>query len=33
MFVKMGKAVRYRREDLDRFLDSSLRTSTSEVGK
>jgi excisionase family DNA binding protein len=33
MFVKMGKAVRYRREDLDRFLDSKLRTSTSEVSK
>lgn len=33
LFVKMNKAVRYRREDLDRFLDSKLRTSTSEVSK
>lgn len=33
LFVKMNKAVRYRREDLDRFLDSKLRTSTSEASK
>ena len=30
VFVKMGKAVRYRKEDLDAFLNSRLRTSTSQ---
>lgn len=33
LFVKMGKAVRYRREDLDRFLNARVRTSTSEASK
>jgi len=28
-FVKFGRAVRYRREDLDKFLLSSLRSNTS----
>ncbi len=28
-FVKFGRAVRYRREDLDKFLISSLRSNTS----
>ena len=32
VFVKLGKAVRYRKEDLDAFLKSSLRTSTSAEG-
>lgn len=32
-FVKMGKAVRYRREHLDRFLNARVRTSTSEALK
>ncbi len=29
-FLKLGKAVRYRREDLDAFINSSVRTSTTE---
>ena len=29
-FIKMGKAVRYRKEDLDAFLDSKVRKSTSQ---
>ena len=29
-FIKMKKAVRYRQEDLDAFLNSNIRTSTSE---
>ncbi|MDD4194969.1 MAG: helix-turn-helix domain-containing protein [Syntrophorhabdaceae bacterium] len=32
-FVKLGKAVRYRLEDLDEFLKSKTRISTSESGK
>lgn len=28
-FVKFGRAVRYRREDLEKFLISARRTSTS----
>ena len=28
-FVKFGRAVRYRREDLEKFLLSSLRSNTS----
>lgn len=28
-FVKFGRAVRYRREDLEKFLISSLRSNTS----
>ena len=28
-FVKMGKAVRYRQEDLDNFIKSSMRANTS----
>lgn len=30
VFVKMGRAVRYRVEDLDRYLESRVLTSTSE---
>lgn len=33
VFLKLGKAVRYRKEDLDKFLDARARTSTSEVSK
>jgi len=29
-FLKLGRAVRYRREDLTAYLDESLRSSTSE---
>jgi len=29
VFVKMGKAVRYRKEDLDEFITSRIRTNTS----
>ena len=29
VFVKLGKAVRYRKEDLDAFLNSSRRVNTS----
>jgi len=29
-FLKLGKAVRYRKEDLDAFINSSVRTSTTE---
>lgn len=29
-FVKYGRAVRYRPEDLDNFLEKSLRNSTSD---
>ncbi|OPL16338.1 MAG: excisionase [delta proteobacterium ML8_D] len=32
VFLKMGKAVRYRQEDLNSFLKSNLRTSTSDQG-
>lgn len=31
-FLKIGKAVRYRRIDLDRWLDEKVRTSTSDRG-
>ena len=30
-FTKIGKCVRYRTSDLDRFLEANLRSSTSEV--
>jgi len=33
VFLKLGKAVRYRKEDLDKFLDARARTSTSEASK
>jgi predicted DNA-binding transcriptional regulator AlpA len=29
-FVKYGRAVRYRPEDIEKFLEKSLRSSTSE---
>lgn len=29
-FVKYGRAVRYRPEDLDKFLEKSLRSNTSD---
>ena len=31
VFLKLGKAVRYRKSDLDRFLEERARTSTSRV--
>lgn len=30
-FVKMGRLVKYRRSDLDAFIESRLRSNTSEV--
>jgi excisionase family DNA binding protein len=30
-FVRIGRAVRYRRSDLDAWMAASIRTSTSEV--
>ena len=30
VFLKLGKAVRYRQSDLDRFLDEQSRRSTSQ---
>ena len=29
-FLKLGKAVRYRKEDLDDFVNARVRTSTSQ---
>lgn len=29
-FVRYGRAIRYREEDLYRFIESNIRTSTSE---
>ena len=31
VFIKLGKAVRYRREDLDEFINSRARTNTSQT--
>ena len=31
-FVKLGRAVRYRIEDLDRFIEEGARTNTTERG-
>jgi hypothetical protein len=33
VFVKLGKAVRYRLDDLDKFLENQARTSTSQSGR
>lgn len=33
VFLKLNKAVRYRKEDLDTFLRSRLRTNTSQYVK
>jgi excisionase family DNA binding protein len=30
-FVRIGRAIRYRRSDLDSWMAASIRTSTSEV--
>ena len=30
-FLKLGRLVRYRRSDLDRWVDAQLRTSTSQA--
>lgn len=30
VFLKLGKAVRYRKEDLDAFINARTRTSTSQ---
>jgi len=32
-FLKMIGSVRYRREDLDRYMESRIRRSTSDLGK
>lgn len=32
-FLKMGRAVRYRLEDLNAYLETSVKNSTSEYGK
>ena len=32
VFLKLNKAVRYRQQDLDKFTENSLRTSTSDKG-
>lgn len=32
VFLKLGRAVRYRRIDLDAWLDAQVRTSTSDCG-
>ncbi len=32
VFLKIGRAVRYRREDLERYLDGQARRSTSDRG-
>jgi excisionase family DNA binding protein len=29
-FVRYGRAIRYREEDLDRFIESKVRSNTSE---
>ncbi len=31
VFLKLGKAVRYRKEDLDTFVSARTRTSTSQT--
>ena len=31
-YLKLGRSVRYRRDDLDRYMDSRSRTSTSDQG-
>jgi len=31
IFLKLGKAVRYRKEDLDAFISARTRTSTSQT--
>ena len=31
VFLKLGKAVRYRKEDLDAFINARTRTSTSQT--
>jgi excisionase family DNA binding protein len=33
VFLKMGKAVRYRQSDLETFIESRLRRNTSESGQ
>ena len=30
-FVKLGKAVRYRQEDLDNYVNDNLRSSTTDA--
>lgn len=32
MFIKLGKAVRYRQSDLENFINDNSRSSTSESG-
>ena len=32
-FIKLGGAVRYRRSDLEAFIEAKLRTSTSDQGQ
>ncbi|MBF0292788.1 MAG: helix-turn-helix domain-containing protein [Nitrospinae bacterium] len=33
MYLKVGRAVRYRKSDLEKYLSNRGRTSTSEVAK
>jgi excisionase family DNA binding protein len=32
-FIRLGRSVRYRLQDLDAWLEESVRTSTSDTGK
>jgi hypothetical protein len=32
-FVKLGRSVRYRRSDVARFIESNVKTSTTEAGR
>lgn len=32
VFVKLGRSVRYRREDVERYIGSNIRRSTSDPG-
>lgn len=33
LFVRYGRAIRYREEDLDRFIESKVRKNTSEYSR
>lgn len=33
VYLKLSKAVRYRKEDLDDFISKKVRTSTSDMGQ
>lgn len=32
-FIKVGRLARYRRQDLDAYIEGRIRTSTSDTGK